>query len=49
MKAVVFAAPIPTYLITKHEVMELSVVWAALGLVLTVLAIGLSQAWRPLP
>jgi Ca-activated chloride channel family protein len=40
---------LPTYLITKHEVVELSVVFAGLGALLTVLAIGLSQLWRPMP
>ena len=42
-------ANLPTSLITKHEVTELSVAFAAFGALLTVLAIGLSQAWRPLP
>lgn len=42
-------ASLPTSLITKHEVTELSVVFAALGAALTAGAIGLSQAWRPLP
>jgi Ca-activated chloride channel family protein len=40
---------LPTSLITKHEVTEISVVFAALGLVLVALAILLGQAWRPLP
>ncbi len=40
---------LPTDLITKHEVMEISVAFAALGLVLVALAILLGQAWRPLP
>jgi Ca-activated chloride channel family protein len=40
---------LPTELITKHEVMEISVAFAALGLVLVALAILLGQAWRPLP
>jgi Ca-activated chloride channel homolog len=40
---------LPTYLITKHDVLELSVVFAGLGALMTVLAIGLSQLWRPLP
>ncbi len=40
---------LPTNLITRHEVMEISVVFAALGLVLVALAILLGQAWRPLP
>jgi Ca-activated chloride channel homolog len=40
---------LPTDLITKHEVMEISVAFAALGVVLVGLAILLGQAWRPLP
>ncbi len=40
---------LPTDLITKHEVMEISVAFAALGVVLLALAILLGQAWRPLP
>ena len=40
---------LPTNLITKHEVMEISVVFVALGAVLVALAILLGQAWRPLP
>jgi Ca-activated chloride channel family protein len=40
---------LPTGLITKHEVMEISVAFAALGVVLLTLAILLGQAWRPLP
>jgi Ca-activated chloride channel homolog len=40
---------LPTYLITKHEVVELSVAFAGIGALLTVLAIGLSQLWRPMP
>jgi len=40
---------LPTDLITKHEVMEISVAFAALGLILAALAILLGQAWRPLP
>ena len=40
---------LPTSLITKHEVTEVSVIFAALGLVLVALAILLGQAWRPLP
>lgn len=37
------------YLITKHEVMEISVAFAALGALLVALAILLGQVWRPLP
>ncbi len=40
---------LPTYLITKSEVTELSVAFVALGALLTIVAIWLSQRWRPLP
>jgi Ca-activated chloride channel homolog len=40
---------LPTNLITKHEVVEISVAFAAVGLVLVALAILLGQAWRPWP
>jgi Ca-activated chloride channel family protein len=40
---------LPTNLVTKHEVMEVSVVFAAIGTLLVGLAIFLGQAWRPLP
>ena len=40
---------LPTTLITKHVVMELSVVFAALGLACVAAAIFLGQRWRPLP
>jgi hypothetical protein len=40
---------LPTNLITKHEVTEISVVFVALGAVLAGLALLLGQAWRPLP
>jgi Ca-activated chloride channel family protein len=40
---------LPTNLITKHEVVEVSVVFAAIGVLLVGLAILLGQAWRPLP
>ena len=40
---------LPTSLITRHEVMEISVAFAALGALLVALAIMLGQAWRPLP
>jgi Ca-activated chloride channel family protein len=40
---------LPTNLITKHEVLEISVAFAALGTLLVALAILLGQAWRPLP
>jgi Ca-activated chloride channel family protein len=40
---------LPTKLITRHEVLELSAVFAGVGAMLVLLAIGLSQLWRPLP
>jgi Ca-activated chloride channel family protein len=40
---------LPTHLIFKHEVMEISVAFAALGIVLVCAAVFLGQAWRPLP
>jgi Ca-activated chloride channel family protein len=40
---------LPTSLITKHEVMEISVAFAAIGVLLVAVAILLGQAWRPLP
>ncbi|HSL75815.1 MAG TPA: VWA domain-containing protein [Candidatus Limnocylindrales bacterium] len=40
---------LPTNLITKAEVMEISVLFVALGAVLVALAVLLGQAWRPLP
>lgn len=40
---------LPTYLITKHEVMEISVVFAALGALVVAIAIALSLRWQPLP
>lgn len=40
---------LPTYLITKHETREISVAFAALGALLTGLAIALSLIWHPLP
>lgn len=40
---------LPTYLITKHESIELSVVFTAIGALLAALAIGLSLRWHPLP
>lgn len=40
---------LPTNLITKHELMEVSVIFVALGALLLVLAIVLGHAWRPLP
>ena len=40
---------LPTYLISKSEVTELSVAFVGLGALLTILGIWLSQRWRPLP
>lgn len=40
---------LPTNLIMKHEVIEISVAFVALGAVLVGLALLLGQAWRPLP
>ncbi len=40
---------LPTHLIMKHEVTEISVAFAALGALLATLSILLGQAWRPLP
>jgi Ca-activated chloride channel family protein len=40
---------LPMNLITKHEIMEISVLFVALGAVLVALAVLLAQAWRPLP
>jgi Ca-activated chloride channel family protein len=39
---------LPTYLITKHEVTEISVFFAAFGALLAAAAIFLSLAWHPL-
>jgi Ca-activated chloride channel family protein len=40
---------LPTYLITRHEITELSVFFAAGGALLAALAILLSLLWNPLP
>ena len=40
---------LPTYLITKHEVMEISVAFAAAGALLVALAMGFALRWNPLP
>ena len=40
---------LPTNLIVRHDVMEISVAFAALAALLAALAILLGQAWRPLP
>ncbi|MEW5873394.1 MAG: hypothetical protein AB1894_29305 [Chloroflexota bacterium] len=39
---------LPTYLITKHEIMEISVAFTALGVLLAAVAIVLSMIWNPL-
>jgi Ca-activated chloride channel family protein len=40
---------LPTDLIVRHEVVEMSVAFTAVAVVLVALAILLGQAWRPLP
>ena len=40
---------LPTYLITKEEIMEVSVAFAAAGALLAALALILSLIWHPLP
>jgi Ca-activated chloride channel family protein len=40
---------LPTNLIVRHDVVEISVAFSAIALVLVGLAILLGQAWRPLP
>ncbi len=40
---------LPTYRITRHELMELSVAFTALGALLAVAAMLLSMRWQPLP
>jgi Ca-activated chloride channel family protein len=40
---------LPTYLITRRETMEISVLFAGIGAVLAALAVGLSLVWQPLP
>jgi Ca-activated chloride channel family protein len=40
---------LPTNIIVKHDVEEVSVVFTALGGLLAALSIGLSMLWRPLP
>lgn len=42
-------ASLPTYLITKHEVTEISVIFTAVGVLLAALAVTLSLLWHPLP
>ena len=40
---------LPTHLITKHETMEISVAFTAIGALLATIAILLSLIWNPLP
>ncbi|MBM4425452.1 MAG: VWA domain-containing protein [Chloroflexi bacterium] len=40
---------LPTHLITRHELMEISVAFAAFGALFAGLAVGLSLLWHPLP
>jgi len=40
---------LPTNLITKHDTIEISVLFSAIGLLLTALAIIFSMVWHPLP
>ena len=40
---------LPTSLITRHETVELSVVFVAIGALLAAGALYLGRAWRPLP
>jgi Ca-activated chloride channel family protein len=42
-------AGLPTYLITKHEVTEVSFAFVALAVLLSTAAVFLGQVWRPLP
>jgi Ca-activated chloride channel homolog len=42
-------AGLPTYLIIKHQVLEISVIFTAFGALLVGIAILLSLIWRPLP
>lgn len=42
-------AGLPTSTITRHEVVELSVAFVALGAVFAALALFLGRAWRPFP
>ncbi len=42
-------ADLPTYLVIKHQVLEVSVLFAALGAALAILAALLSILWHPLP
>ncbi len=42
-------ADLPTYLIIRHEILEISVLFVAIGAFLAVLAALLSVLWHPLP
>jgi len=42
-------ASLPTHLVTREELLEMSVVFAAVGALLTAAAVLLSLLWRPLP
>jgi len=42
-------ASLPTVLVTREETMEISVLFAAVGALLVVSAVLLSQVWHPLP
>jgi Ca-activated chloride channel family protein len=39
---------LPTYLITKHEITEISVVFVAIGALLAAIAVALALIWHPL-
>jgi Ca-activated chloride channel family protein len=39
---------LPTYLITKHEITEITVVFAAIGALLAAIAVALALIWHPL-
>jgi Ca-activated chloride channel homolog len=39
---------LPTYLITKHETTEISVIFAGIGALLALLAVVLSMRWQPM-
>jgi Ca-activated chloride channel family protein len=41
-------AGLPISLITRHEVIEISVIFTALGALLAAVAVGLAMLWRPL-
>ncbi len=39
---------LPSYLLTRHDIVEISVAFAAIGALLTALAVGLSMMWHPM-